>query len=65
MTGCFRCGKSLPDLQDISLSDLLEMHEDYRENFPETYKEEAPVRVCQKCFDEMEEDTDEFERSVL
>lgn len=60
---CYRCKIELTG--KLTLADIIEKHEAYRRNFPNTYDQESPVMMCADCFDEIQEDTDDFERSEL
>jgi hypothetical protein len=40
----------------LSMDQQLELHQMYREQHPDCWREEAPVRVCESCWEEIEEE---------
>jgi hypothetical protein len=67
---CQRCGCGIgnPNYQNTSETDMQAVERElaFRENFPQTWdKESGRVLVCDECFTEMQNDTDDFEQSQL
>lgn len=67
---CQRCGCGIgsPNYQDTgeTQAEAIERELAYRKNFPNTWdKESGRTLVCDECFNEMQADTDDFERSQL
>lgn len=63
MSICSRCFAEIPE---PDLEEAIRREADFRENFPNTWdKQTRRVLVCQKCFEEMQENTSDYERSQL